>query len=93
MPLFSHISRSNSVAGNAEISVSSISFPKSGAKSENKSGEGLRCLPLGEAKLPSPMQGRLPTAEQRSPHAGRGRGKCFLKTIATCEARLGAGIS
>lgn len=60
MPLFSHISRSNSVAGNAEISVSSISFPKSGAKSENKSGEGLRCLPLGKPSSRRPCRDGSP---------------------------------
>lgn len=36
MLLFSHISSINSVTGNAESSVSSISLPQSAAKPENK---------------------------------------------------------
>lgn len=86
MPLFSHVSSSNSVGGKAEMSVFGIALPRSGAKSEiykqSWRRAGLWCSPLGEAKLPLPIGDGDPrlagTAEGRaqgSPRAGRATGK------------------
>lgn len=92
VPLFSHVSSSNSITGNVEINVFSISLPLPSAKSEKKAGGGRSVVLTCVEAHPGPLPATADTAGQRTrgtPWAEkREENGIVLKIIAMCEASL-----